>query len=115
MDEFPNYSFLVDYIEYILLAGYLLCACGLAIFSFKSKSFLLKVGAVCFFLCAFSAVASMIYPLRMHLNMQSGRTTTDYRPNWVSRMQAEGSPLLLLLAGVSILGFAVRSKPNNAI
>ena len=110
MSEFGTSSFFVANVGYIMLAGSLLCSIGLGIYSFKKRSTLLKISAICFFVFTSSYVAETIYPFSFTFNATTGvASKPKYRPSWVSPLTMEVSPVALVIAGLCILGFALRS------
>ena len=93
-----------------MIAGYLLCGIGLGIYSFKKRSILLKISAICFFTLASSYVAEAIYPFTWTIDGTTGAVSTPKnRPSWVSPLTIQVSPVALVIAGFCLFGFALRS------
>jgi hypothetical protein len=110
MNEIESSSFIFANIHYFMIVGYLFCGISLVIYSFKQRSHLLKISAACFFVLAFSYVAEKIYPFTFTINGTTGvASKPQYRPSWVSPLTLEVSPVVLAIAGLCMLGFALRS------
>ena len=118
MNEFfNNVSLLfIQYSAPMIFFGYLCCAIGIGLYSFKSQSWLLKLSAAGFFVCAFAMGASIAYPLTMNIDPTVGAIfTSGSRPEWVQLLGSAGIPIALVVSGLSLLTFSLRNSPRHDI